>query len=60
MKRRYYTAWVPADVTDDDEQAFDLAVLDIKERQRIYRVPAEWSFVWRRGDYVRVCYRYRA
>ena len=53
--RRYYTIEVP-DAVRSDEEALDLAVLQIKDRQRVYRMPAIWHLVWRRGDKVRVCF----
>ena len=54
--RRYYTIEVPEDAVRSDEEALDLAVLQIKDRQRVYRMPASWHLVWRRGSKVRVCY----
>lgn len=55
MKRRYYTANIPSDSYETEEAAFDAAVLDIKDRMKLFFLPATWRLVWIRGDLVRVC-----
>lgn len=55
MKRRYYTANIPSDAYETKEAAFDAAVLDIKDRMKLFFLPATWRLVWIRGDLVRVC-----
>ncbi len=55
MKRRYYTANIPSDAYDNEEAAFDAAVLEIKDRMKLFFLPATWRLVWIRGDLVRVC-----
>ncbi len=55
MKKRYYTAIIPADVYDTAEDGFNMAVLDIKERMRMYYMICNWYLVWIKGDKIRVC-----
>lgn len=58
--RRYYTVELPTDLTDgmSEEAIVDLAILQIKEKQKFYRTPAEWRCVWIRGSQVRMRYSY--
>ena len=58
---RYYTVELPTDLTDGmtEEAIVDLAILQIKKKQKVYHTPAGWQCVWIRGSQVRVRYSYR-
>lgn len=55
MKKRYYTANIPADAYDTSENGFELAVLDVKDRMKMYYIPCNWYLVWIKGDEIRIC-----
>jgi hypothetical protein len=55
MKKRYYTANIPADAYDTKEHGFELAVIDIKVRMKMHYIPCNWYLVWIKGDKIRVC-----
>jgi hypothetical protein len=55
MKRRYYTADIPADAYETEDDGFNLAILNVKERMRIYYMVANWRLIWIKGDEIRIC-----
>ena len=47
VKKNYYTEVLPTDLIDglSDDHVFDIAVMQIRERQRKYHLPAQWNLV---------------
>lgn len=58
---RYYTVDLPSDLAEEmtEEALVDLAIAEVRERQKVYRLPVEWRGVWVRGGTVRLRYSYR-
>jgi len=58
---KYYTVDLPSDLVEEmtTEAVVDLAIEQVRERQKFYRLPVEWRSVWVRGGTVRLKYSYR-
>jgi hypothetical protein len=54
LVRNYYTVLIEAEAETDLERRFELAILEAKERARIFRIPCQWRLVWTKGDLIRI------
>lgn len=53
-KYDYYNVEIPSDCTEDEEERFDLAIMEAKERARLWVMPCNWRLVSDNGEVVRV------
>jgi hypothetical protein len=53
-KRNYYTVNIPSDCTTDVDERFSLAIIEAKERARLYVIPANWRLISDDGENVRI------
>lgn len=51
----YYTVNIPSDCESDPGRRFDLAVMQLRESTRIYRMPCNWRLISDNGEDVKIC-----
>jgi len=52
--RDYYAVEIPSDCSTDPDERLDLAIIEARERARIYAVPCAWYRVKDDGETIKI------
>lgn len=54
-KYDYYNIEIPLDCEENKERRFELAILEAKERTRLFCLPCNWRLISDNGEIIKIC-----
>ena len=54
-KYNYYSINIPSDCEENKDRRFDLAIIQAKEKSRLYCMPCNWRLISDNGETVKIC-----